>query len=216
MPRLVLVSTLTLSLVACGADVPQPNHRAIKAPDYAGRSNAGDASSTNAPGTESQLPAHHSNPGATGAPADPASNHAPAATSGQGTASDGWKRPNPPADYADLTNPLANDAASLELGKRLYDTAYDNAERFLQFTACAQCHGMKANGKGPMAGIYALKPVDIRAQALKDASDGYIFWRLRSGPSARENSQMPAHTEDVTGLTDNDLWALVSYLRSLK
>lgn len=75
---------------------------------------------------------------------------------------------------------------------------------------CRYCHGTDAKGNGPMA------PKDTHPSDLTDAkwdrgaSDGEIFMVLRDG--AGPDFKMKGYKGR---LTDNDMWNIVNYLRSV-
>jgi mono/diheme cytochrome c family protein len=72
---------------------------------------------------------------------------------------------------------------------------------------CTACHG--AGGKGDGAAAVALnpKPADWTSARVQSESDGELFWKISTGRGA-----MPPWKH----LPENDRWALVTYIRSLK
>lgn len=108
--------------------------------------------------------------------------------------------PEPPAEYAGKTNPLANSADAAAAGATLF------AER------CSSCHGPEAGGDGPAAASLDPKPTNLKA-AVPDLKDDFIFWRIMDGGAMDPfNSSMPAHKGI---LTEDQVWQLVTYLRSI-
>lgn len=100
-----------------------------------------------------------------------------------------------PADYAGKANPLGADSATT------------GAEVFK--TNCATCHGDSGHGDGP-AGV-ALDPAPKNlAELQKIASDDYLFWRINTG---REGTAMIAWKGT---LTEDQIWQVVAYIRTLK
>lgn len=100
-----------------------------------------------------------------------------------------------PADYAGKTSPLGPDAATA--GADLFKTN------------CESCHGPQGHGDGP-AGV-ALDPApknlpDLAAQV----GDDYLYWRINTG---KEGTSMVAW-KGV--LTDDQIWQLVAFIRTLK
>ncbi len=91
-----------------------------------------------------------------------------------------------------LQNPREPDLASLENGKRQYETF------------CAPCHGMTGLADGPVAkkflGVLPLVGV-VRAR-----SDGHIFTTIRYG-----RRRMPAYQR----IPVQDRWDIVNYVRYL-
>ena len=100
-----------------------------------------------------------------------------------------------PSEAAHLTNPVKPTAESQARAKKLY--GYD----------CAMCHGANGNGKGDIV----LEPkVTLKdytdPAALKDLSDGEIFYIIKNG-----KGQMPS--EGDRAKTD-ELWNMVILVRS--
>jgi mono/diheme cytochrome c family protein len=100
-----------------------------------------------------------------------------------------------PADAARLVNPIKPTAEAQVRAKKVY--GYD----------CAMCHGPNGNGKGDLAA--EMKPplkdyTDLAA--LKDMSDGELFYIIKNG-----KGQMPS--EGDRAKTD-DLWNMVVLVRS--
>jgi mono/diheme cytochrome c family protein len=88
-----------------------------------------------------------------------------------------------------LQNPLAGQETAAAGGRKLYDDH------------CAQCHGSDAHGRE--------HAVDLHSPAIQSAPDGSLFWALRNG---RIRRGMPSWAS----LPDQQLWQLVTYLRTLK
>ena len=101
--------------------------------------------------------------------------------------------PVPVAD-ARRPNPVKPTPESIDRGKKIY--AYD----------CAQCHGENGDGKTD-AGKKMKIPDLTDAAALKDRTDGEIFYVIKNG-----RGEMPLEGDRVK--TD-ELWDLVNYVRSL-
>jgi mono/diheme cytochrome c family protein len=100
-----------------------------------------------------------------------------------------------PAEAAHMSNPVKPTAESQARAKKLY--GYD----------CAMCHGPNGNGKGDIV----LEPkVTLKdytdPSALKDLSDGEIFYIIKNG-----KGQMPS--EGDRAKTD-ELWNMVILVRS--
>jgi mono/diheme cytochrome c family protein len=100
-----------------------------------------------------------------------------------------------PATAQAVTNPVTPDASTLKDAKVLY------------MTNCAPCHGDKGKGDGPAAAALNPKPADHTSAALKNESDGSLFWKISEG-----RSPMPTYK---TTFTPAQRWELVNYIRSL-
>jgi mono/diheme cytochrome c family protein len=97
-----------------------------------------------------------------------------------------------------LKNPVKMSPQSIAAGKELYTKN------------CRGCHGPEAKGEGPMA------PKDSHPSNLTDqewtrgSSDGEIFAVLRDG--AGPKFIMKGYK---ARMTDQDMWSIVNYLRSI-
>jgi len=112
-------------------------------------------------------------------------------------------RPEPPADYANLKNPLPPTAANLAQAKDL-------------FTAnCAPCHGLTGQGDGPAASALNPKPAAFATPIHAKLPDGYYFWRVTKGgsvpPFSAAGSAMPPWEGS---LTPNQRWLVILYVKS--
>jgi len=101
-----------------------------------------------------------------------------------------------PAQADAFQNPLLNDVESIEKGHKIFKSL------------CAGCHG--ETGKGDVPAMQALnpKPTDFTTDKFQSQTDGAIFWKLSTGRG------MMAGYENM--LPEEDRWAVVNYLRSLK
>jgi mono/diheme cytochrome c family protein len=100
-----------------------------------------------------------------------------------------------PADYAGATSPLGADAAT------------DGAEVFA--VNCASCHGEKGYGDGPAGAALDPAPKNL-VEVASLAGDDYLYWRINTG---KEGTAMVAW-KGV--LTDEQIWQLVAFIRTLK
>jgi mono/diheme cytochrome c family protein len=111
------------------------------------------------------------------------------------------ERPDPPAEFAGLTNPHEGDAQAASAGQQLYDAN------------CASCHGATGQGDGPAAASLDPAPDDLRISA-REAGDDYLHWRIAKGGNfAPFNSSMPAW-EGI--LSDDQIWQLVTYINTFE
>ncbi len=92
-------------------------------------------------------------------------------------------------------NPVKSDAANLESGKALFTKH------------CKSCHGVKGLGDGPKSKELNTPTGDFSVD-LKDQTDGDLFYKTKEG-----RDDMPSFGKKIPD--DNEIWALVNYLRSL-
>jgi mono/diheme cytochrome c family protein len=103
--------------------------------------------------------------------------------------------PTVPSNYANLTNPLSADAAIA--GGEMFQST------------CATCHGSGGHGDGPAGAALNPPPKDLSVLQLQ-VSDGYLFWRISEG------SPGTAMVAWRGILTDEQIWQLTAYIRTLK
>jgi mono/diheme cytochrome c family protein len=97
-----------------------------------------------------------------------------------------------------LKNPVPADEASINLGYRIY------------LDQCASCHGELADGDSKMS--YSLDPAPsnlVDSEWTYGSTDGEIFAVIRDGI---DDTTMKPYDEI---LTENQIWSLVNYLRSI-
>jgi mono/diheme cytochrome c family protein len=110
-------------------------------------------------------------------------------------------RAEPPADYANKTNPVSGNADAVTAGQELYSQN------------CASCHGDTGKGDGPAAAALDPKPRDLTDTAA-NASEPYIHWVIAEGGAAANlSSSMPAF-KGV--LTEDQIWQITTYIKSMK
>jgi mono/diheme cytochrome c family protein len=100
-----------------------------------------------------------------------------------------------PAEAAHMTNPVKPTPESQARAKKLY--GYD----------CAMCHGATGNGKGDIVldPKVTLKDYTDPA-ALKDLTDGEIFYIIKNG-----KGQMPSEGDRAK---PEEVWNMVIFVRS--
>ena len=109
------------------------------------------------------------------------------------------QQPGGSAEGKQLKNPVASSTASIEAGQKAFQKM------------CAFCHGKDAAGNGPMVpkGMTA-PPSLIDAKWERGSTDGEIFLVLRDGAGPK------FEMKGLKGkLSDENLWHVVNYLRSL-
>ena len=102
---------------------------------------------------------------------------------------------NAPEKAAQRPNPVPKDAAAIERGQKLYE----------QF--CANCHGKKGQGDGPLAATLNPKPSNLAVRAGHH-TDGDFAWKIANGRGV-----MPAFKNQ---LTENQIWDLTHFIQNLK
>ena len=107
---------------------------------------------------------------------------------------------DPPADYADLTNPVALTVEALDEGKAIFTRE------------CMVCHGDAGTGDGPYSGFLQPSPPDFSDGSygtLADPSytDGDYYWRISEG--------LPWSAMPIWKLrySEDDRWKVVHYIR---
>jgi mono/diheme cytochrome c family protein len=100
------------------------------------------------------------------------------------------------ADPKKLTNPLPLTPQAVKTGQ----TAYGYF--------CVQCHGPKADGAGTVGQSFFPLPADLKSAAVRAQSDGELYAKIRLG--------FNRHPRLYTTIAEQDTWAVVDYVRSLK
>ena len=101
-----------------------------------------------------------------------------------------------PEKEAIKKNPIVSNEKSLKLGKKLYGKM------------CWSCHGVEGKGDGPAASALNPKPADFRNENIQAQKDGALYWKITTGKGTM--------TSYKNSLTDDQRWAIVNYLRTLK
>ena len=102
-----------------------------------------------------------------------------------------------PSKYVKMENPYADDAGLIKIGKMLYSKH------------CKSCHGNKGLGDGPKAKQLETFPGDLTSEAFQGGTDGEIYYKSIIG-----RNEMPNYEKKITD--DEDRWAIINYLRTLK
>jgi high-affinity iron transporter len=100
-----------------------------------------------------------------------------------------------PAEFAGKTNPLGADAAAA--GAELFKNN------------CVACHGEQGHGDGPAGLALDPQPKDLPDLAAA-VGDDYLFWRISKG---KPGTSMVGW-QGI--LTDEQIWQVVTFIRSLK
>lgn len=138
------------------------------------------------------------------------------------------QHPTIPGQYEKLINPYRNPTDDLvkqfqqqegldgigleEARKRLVGTALAEGRALYQKN-CRVCHGSKADGSGPMAVGFRLRPANFRDPGtIATVVEAYAFWRISEGGRGLPNesspwdSAMPRWKEE---LTEAEIWKII-------
>ncbi|MCX6229784.1 MAG: cytochrome c [Bacteroidia bacterium] len=102
-----------------------------------------------------------------------------------------------PAKYKAMKNTLKGDAASVNVGKNLYAKH------------CKSCHGGAGLGDGPKASSMKTKIGSFKDAKFQSQVDGTLYYQIFVG-----RDEMPAFDKKLA--EEDDRWALVNFVRSLK
>ena len=100
-----------------------------------------------------------------------------------------------PIEFAGKTNPLGADGAAAGAG--------------VFKSTCESCHGPRGHGDGAAGQSLDPKPRNL-AEFQGTAGDDYLFWRIYSG---KPGTSMVGWNGV---LTDEQIWQVVSFIRTLK
>jgi mono/diheme cytochrome c family protein len=98
----------------------------------------------------------------------------------------------------DATNPRANDPAALNAGRAAYTGS------------CGVCHGGQGDGRGTFGSGTYPEATDLTGETASRKTDAELFWIIKNGLGF---TAMPAFGDLYK---DEDIWAMVSYIRSLQ
>lgn len=138
------------------------------------------------------------------------------------------QHPTMPGQFERLINPYRNppealvkefqqkeglDGISLEEArKRLVEKAMAEGRGLYQKN-CRVCHGSKADGNGPMALGFRLRPANFRDPGtIATVVEAYAFWRIKEGGRGLPNesspwdSVMPRWKDE---LKDDEIWKII-------
>src|SRR4030095_2243894 len=102
-----------------------------------------------------------------------------------------------PDKYKNMPNPVKSDATSLATGKALYNQH------------CKSCHGTKGKGDGPKAAQLNTECGDFTKPSTQSETDGALFYKTSEGRKDTPSFQKKSAEQ-------NDIWAVVNYIRTLK
>lgn len=138
------------------------------------------------------------------------------------------QHPTIPGQYEKLVNPFRKPAdetvkkfveaaklgnISLKEARAALVRKYIVEGRTLFQVNCRPCHGTRADGDGPMARGFRLKPADFTDPGtIATVVEAYAFWRIKEGgpglpaESSPWDSAMPSWKND---LTDEQVWKII-------
>lgn len=93
-----------------------------------------------------------------------------------------------------LINPLPNTPEVIFEGQLRYGYA------------CAQCHGLRADGRGTVGQSFAPLPTDLASRAVRKQSDGQIFVKILLG--------FKRHPALASTVSQEQAWAVIRFLRA--
>ena len=102
-----------------------------------------------------------------------------------------------PDKYKNMANPVKSDATSQATGKTLYNQH------------CKSCHGTKGKGDGPKAAQLDTESGDFTKADFQKQTDGELFYKTSEG-----RKDMPSFKKKIAD--QNDIWAVVNYMRTFK
>ena len=106
-----------------------------------------------------------------------------------------------PADLYNLDNPVTASRSNRKAGRELYEELSD--------PSCVVCHGNNGEGNGQLASQFDPPPRNFAcAKTIDGIPDGQLFWIIKNGSPG---TAMPNYDY----LSDEEIWQLVIYLRSL-
>ncbi len=96
----------------------------------------------------------------------------------------------------DLHNPLSSTQEVLERGRLAYGYF------------CIMCHGQNLDGNGTVGQSFAPLPANLKTPYVQQQSDGQLFYRISFG--------YKRHPPLASTVSQEDRWAIVRYIRSIK
>ena len=94
-----------------------------------------------------------------------------------------------------LRNPLPSTQEVVEKGRTGYGYF------------CVICHGPEADGNGTVGQSFAPLPTNLKNPYVQKQSDGVLFYRITIG--------YKRHPPLSDTISEEDLWAIITYIRSL-
>lgn len=104
---------------------------------------------------------------------------------------------NIPAEYKTKVNSYADDASLIKVGKMMYSKH------------CKSCHGARGLGDGSKAASMETEMIPFNSADFQAQSDGVIYYQSFIG-----RDEMPNFEKKLPD--DEDRWAIVNFLRTIK
>ena len=106
-----------------------------------------------------------------------------------------------PDELYNRVSPLKANRSNRRAGRELYEDVSN--------PPCAACHGKKGEGNGPLSSSFDPPPRNFACAAtVQGIPDGQLHWIIKNGSPG---TAMPPFNY----LTDEEIWQIVIYLRSL-
>ena len=106
-----------------------------------------------------------------------------------------------PAELRNRVNPLEMNRGNRKAGREIYEE--------ISNPACTVCHGDKGEGDGQLAQQFDPRPRNFACtETIDGIPDGQLYWIIKNGSPG---TAMPSFDY----LSDDEIWQLVVYLRSL-
>lgn len=102
-----------------------------------------------------------------------------------------------PDKNAKMANPVKSDDESLKTGKEVWAKH------------CQSCHGKQGKGDGSKAAQLKTSPGDFSKGEFHTQTDGSLYYKVAEG-----RDDMPAFKKKIPD--QEDLWAVVNYMRTFK
>jgi len=108
-----------------------------------------------------------------------------------------------PGEFQDLRIPSKNNTPeAIAKGQQLFEVE------------CAMCHGQGGHGDSPLGQTMYPPAADLTKDRTRQKTDGQLFWLIAHGINL---TGMPAWGTKYGGAnTDDDIWNMLAYIRSLK
>ena len=122
------------------------------------------------------------------------------------------QHPGLPKAFEEVENPLRTDDQGNPVDEATL-AGFVTEGRDLFYINCRPCHGTKADGAGPMARGFRLRPADFTDPGtIATVIEAFPFWRIKKGnpglpvESTPWDSAMPTWERD---LTDDQIWKII-------